>query len=125
MVTVWLVGGLATLSGGLGLFAWHGAEWLAQGLWRPTALADWVGVPATSSLLGLNALLERAFGLPLAVDLIVVGLLALLVGRNIDSWRSLKRAHAARAATPDPAAGAATPSPMARAAKPDQPAPAV
>lgn len=111
MVTVWLVGGLATLSGGLGLFAWHGAEWLAQGLWRPTALADWVGVPATSGLLGLNALLQVAFGLPLAVDLIAVGLLALLIGRNIDSWRSLKRAHAARATT--------------AAAKPDRAAPAV
>jgi hypothetical protein len=98
MVTAWLVGGLATLSGGVGLFAWHAAQWLAEGLWRPMALADWVGVPATSSLLGLNALLETAFSLPIAVDLIGVGLLALAVGRNITSWRALKRAHAARAA---------------------------
>jgi hypothetical protein len=106
MVAVWLAGGLTTLTGGIGLFAYHGAEWLAQGLWRPLALADWVGVPATSSLLGLNALLELAFGLPLAVDLILVGLLALLVGRNIDSWRALKQAHAAKAALPNQAKAA-------------------
>lgn len=106
MVAVLLSGGLATLSGGVGLFAYHGAEWLAQGLWRPLALADWVGVPATSSLLGLNALLEAAFALPVAVDLIGLGLIALVVGRNIDSWRALKQADAARRVASGPARAA-------------------
>ena len=96
MVAVWLAGGLATMVGGVGLLAFHLVEWLADGLWRPLALADWISVPTTSSLLGLNALLQAAFGLPLAADLIAVGLVALLVDHNIVSWRALK----ARAAQP-------------------------
>jgi hypothetical protein len=91
MVAVWLAAGCATMIGGLGLFAYQAATWLVDGLWRPLALADYVGVPATRSLLGLNALLEAAFGLPIGVDLVVVGTLALLVGRNIDRWRALKQ----------------------------------
>ena len=96
MVAVWLAGGLATMVGGVGLLAFNLVQWLADGLWRPLALADWISVPTTRSLLGLNALLQTAFSLPLAADLIAVGLVALLVGRNIVSWRALK----ARAAQP-------------------------
>ena len=91
MVAVWLATGLLTMVGGLGLFTYNAAQWLADGLWQPVALADYVRVPATRSLLGLNQLLELTFGLPLGVDLILVGLVALLVGRNLDRWRALRR----------------------------------
>jgi hypothetical protein len=91
MVAVWLVSGLLTVCGGLGLFAYTGLHWLADGQWQPIALADLVAVPATRDLLGLNQLLELAFGLPIGVDLITVGLIALLVGRNLESWRALGR----------------------------------
>jgi hypothetical protein len=90
MVAAWLAAGLLTMIGGMGLFAYNAAQWLATGLWQPIALADYVGVPTTRSLLGLNQLLEMAFGLPVGIDLIVVGLVALLVGRNLDSWRALR-----------------------------------
>jgi hypothetical protein len=82
--------------GGVGLLAYHLVQWFADGLWRPLALADWIAAPTTRSLLGLNALMQAAFAVPLAADLIAVGLIALLVGRNIVSWRALK----ARAASP-------------------------
>jgi len=91
MVAVWLATGLLTMVGGLGLFVYNAAQWLADGLWRPVALADFVGVPVTRSLLGLNQLLEVTFGLPLGMVLILVGLVALLVGRHLDSWRVLRR----------------------------------
>jgi len=92
MVAVWLVAGLLTLCGGVGLFAYTGVQWLADGQWQPLALADLITVPVTRHLLGLNQLLELAFGLPVGVDLITLGLLALLVGRNLENWRALASA---------------------------------
>ncbi|MBI3515247.1 MAG: hypothetical protein HY060_14485 [Proteobacteria bacterium] len=90
MVAVWLAAGFATMFGGLGLFVYEAGAWLSDGLWRPIALADVVRVPMTRSLFGLNALLESAFALPIGVDLIAVGTLALLVGRQVERWRTLK-----------------------------------
>ncbi len=95
MVVLWLAGGLASMFGGVALFTYEVGAWLADGLWHPLALADVVGVPATRSLLGLNALLEGAFALPIGVDLIVLGTLALLVGRQVASWRALTRRRSA------------------------------
>ena len=93
MVVIWLVAGFATMFGGLGLFAYEAGAWLSDGLWRPVALADLVRVPATRSLLGLNSLLESAFALPIGADLITIGVLALLVARQVERWRALKRDH--------------------------------
>ena len=90
MVALWLAGGLASMFGGFALFAYEAGAWLADGLWRPLALADVVRVPATRSLFGLNALLEAAFAVPIGVDLIVVGTLALTVGREVARWRALR-----------------------------------
>ena len=95
MVAIWLAAGFATMFGGLGLFAYEAGAWLSDGLWRPVALADLVGVPATRSLLGLNSLLETAFALPIGADLISVGMIALLVARQVERWRALKRDHRA------------------------------
>ncbi len=92
MVALWLVGGVASMAGGLALFVYQAAAWFADGLWRPIALADLVTVPATRSLLGLNALLEAAFGLPIGVYLVIAGCLALAVGREIARWHALKKA---------------------------------
>ena len=92
MVAMWLAAGLASMFGGLGLFAYEAGAWLSDGLWRPVALVDLVRVPATRSLFGLNTLLESAFALPIGVDLIVLGTLALAVGRQVERWRALKRA---------------------------------
>ena len=89
MVALWLVSGLLTMSGGIGLFAYAALQWLSDGEWQPVALADYVGVPATRSLLGLNDLLQLAFGLPVGVDLIALGVLALVVGRQLDRWHAL------------------------------------
>jgi hypothetical protein len=89
MVALWLAGGLASMLGGFALFTYEAGAWLADGLWRPLALADVMRVPATRSLLGLNALLQGAFALPIGVDLIVVGTLALVVGRQVARWRAL------------------------------------
>jgi hypothetical protein len=77
------------MSGGIGLFGYAALRWLGNGEWQPVALADYVGVPATRSLLGLNDLLQLAFGLPVGVDLIAIGVLALLVGRQLGRWRAL------------------------------------
>ena len=90
MVTLWLAGGLATMFGGIGLFVYEAGAWVSDGLWRPVALADLMRVPATKSLLGLNSLLESAFALPIGIDLMMVGTLALMVGRQIEHWRVLK-----------------------------------
>jgi len=66
-----------------------------DGLWRPLALADWITVRQRAACSA-----ERAApgGLRPAARRRPdrVGLVALLVGRNIVSWRALK----ARAATP-------------------------
>ncbi len=94
MVVLWLASGLASMFGGLALFAYEVGAWLSDGLWRPIALADVVRVPATRSLLGLNALLESAFALPIGIDLIALGTLALLVGRQVATWRALARPRA-------------------------------
>jgi len=93
MVAVWLAAGILTLCSGIGLYAYAALQWLSGGQWQPAALADFVHVPATRALLGLNQLLEVAFGLPVAVDLMTIGLVALLVGRNIESWRALTGAR--------------------------------
>lgn len=90
MVALWLASGLVSMLGGLGLFAYETGAWLTDGLWRPIALADLVAVPATRSLLGLNALLAGAFSLPIGVDLLIVGALALTVGRQVARWRSFR-----------------------------------
>ena len=89
MVALWLASGLASMISGLALFAYETGAWLADGLWHPLALADLVRVPATRSLLGLNALLEAAFDLPIGVDLIIVGTLALVIARQVARWRAL------------------------------------
>ena len=89
MIAVWLAASLLTMCGGIGLFGYSVLQWLSDGQWQPVALADYVGVPATRSLLGLNDLLQLAFGLPVGIDLITIGVLALLVGRNLDRWRAL------------------------------------
>lgn len=89
MVAVWLVAGFATMFGGLGLFAYEAGAWLSDGLWRPIALADLMGVPVTRSLFGLNALLQTAFAVPIGLDLIALGSLALLVARQVERWRAL------------------------------------
>jgi hypothetical protein len=89
MVALCLASGLLTMSGGIGLFAYAALQWLSDGDWQPVALADYVGVPATRSLFGLNDLLQLAFGLPVGVDLIAIGVLALVVGRQLDRWRAL------------------------------------
>ena len=91
MVVLWLAGGLASMFSSLALFAYEGGAWLSDGLWRPVALADVVRVPVTRSLLGLNALLEAAFALPIGADLIALGTLALLVGRQVSTWSTLVR----------------------------------
>jgi len=93
MVALCLATGLLTMCGGLGLYAYAALQWLGDGLWQPVALADYVAAPATRSLLGLNDLLQAAFGLPVGVDLIVIGLLALLIARNLDRWRALRRSN--------------------------------
>jgi hypothetical protein len=90
MVALWLATGLASMFGGLALFAYETGAWLADGLWRPIALADVLTVPATRSLFGLNALLEATFSLPIGIDLILVGTLALTVGRQVARWRALR-----------------------------------
>lgn len=91
MLTLWIVTGLASLAGGTGLLVVHGFRWIADGSWQPVVLADFVRVPATRSLLGLNSLLETVFGLPIAVDLMMVGVLTVLLGYQIDRWRRLSR----------------------------------
>jgi len=93
MVALWLASGLASMFGGVALFAYETGAWLADGLWRPIALADLVAVPTTRSLLGLNALLEAVFDLPVGVDLLIVGALALAVGRQVARWRSFNLAR--------------------------------
>jgi hypothetical protein len=95
MVALWLASGLLTMCGGLGLFAYAALQWLSDGEWQPVALVDYVGVPATRSLLGLNDLLQLAFGLPVGIDLITIGVLALLVGRHLGRWRALSRSSRA------------------------------
>jgi hypothetical protein len=89
MVALCLAAGFLTMCGGIGLYAYAALQWLSDGAWQPVALADYVGVPATRSLLGLNDLLQLAFGLPVGIDLILIGMLALLVGRNLGRWRAL------------------------------------
>jgi hypothetical protein len=89
MVAMWLMTGFLTLGSGLGLFAYSGLQWLTDGQWQASALADYVRVPLTRSLLGLNQLLELAFSLPLWSDLVAVGLVALLVGSSLARWHAL------------------------------------
>jgi hypothetical protein len=93
MVAIWLAASLLTVCGGIGLFGYSVLQWLSDGQWEPVALADYVGVPATRSLLGLNDLLQIAFSLPVGIDLITIGVLALLVGRNFARWRALSRSY--------------------------------
>src|SRR5271154_3447655 len=73
MIAVWLAASLLTMCGGIGLFGYSVLQWLGDGQWQPIALADYVGVPATRSLLGLNDLLQVAFGLPVGIELITIG----------------------------------------------------
>ena len=94
MVAVWLFTGFLTLGSGLGLFVYSGLQWLTDGQWQASALADYVRVPLTRSLLGLNQLLELVFGLPLWTDLIGVGLIALLVGSSLARWHALTGSRA-------------------------------
>ncbi|HUA56816.1 MAG TPA: hypothetical protein VMB81_31830 [Candidatus Sulfotelmatobacter sp.] len=92
VVALCLASGLASMLGGVALFAYETGAWLIDGLWQPIALADLVTVPATRSLLGLNALLAATFHLPIGVDLVIAGALTLAVGRQMARWRSFKSA---------------------------------
>lgn len=91
MPTLWIATGLASLLGGASLLLVHGIQWMTGGNWQPASLADYVRAPATRSLLGLNSLLEAAFALPIALDLMLVGVLTVVLSLKIKRWRRLAR----------------------------------